>query len=52
MKLAFETKDQPLQNEMSFKAYYPGTLARCERTDCSCQSTTGDATSDPTGTVT
>jgi hypothetical protein len=40
MKLAFETKEQPLQNTMSFEAYYPGSLPRCERTGCSCQSTT------------
>ena len=40
MKLAFETKDQPLQNAMSFKAHYPGKLPRCERAACSCRSTT------------
>jgi Protein of unknown function (DUF4238) len=40
IKLAFESKDQPLQNAMSFKAYYPEKLRRCGRMVCGCKPTT------------
>jgi hypothetical protein len=39
IELAFRTKDQPLKKEMTFEAYYPGTLSRCERPGCPCQLT-------------
>jgi len=40
IELASRTKDQPLKKEMTFEAYYPGTLPRCERPGCPCRSTT------------